>query len=106
MVMENKPCCWQHPGPITLDSDQPSTGQSCDPSWAWDRVKYVPESSCLYSWHRQFFGTISKSTKIKIKSRLVMYVCVYKSSKEEQQAHVPTLCYMLQNLPVQYGQSF
>lgn len=47
MVMENKPCCWQHPGPITLDSDQSSPGQSCDPNWAWDRVKRVPESSCF-----------------------------------------------------------
>lgn len=77
MFMENKPCCWQYPGPITLDSDQPSPRQSCDPNCAWDRVTYVPESSCLYSWHRQCFGTISKFTKIKIKLRLVMYVCVY-----------------------------
>lgn len=76
MVMENKPCCWQHPGTITLDSDQPSPGQSCDLNWAWDRVKHVPDSSSFYSCHRQCFGTISKFTIIKIKSRLVMYVCV------------------------------
>lgn len=70
MVMENKPCCWQHPGPHTLDSAQPSPGQSCDPNWAWDRVKRVPDSSCFYSWHRQHSGTISKFTVIKIQSRL------------------------------------
>lgn len=71
MVMENKPCCWQHPAPITLDSDQPSPEQSCDPNWAWDRVKHVPDSSCFYSWHRQRSGTVSKFTIIKIKLRLV-----------------------------------
>lgn len=76
MVMENKPCCWQHPGPITLDSAQPSPRQSCDPNCAWDGVKHVPDSSCFYSWHRQHSGTISKFTIIKIQSRLVTYVCV------------------------------
>lgn len=76
MVTENKPCRWQHPGPITLDSDQTSPRQSYDPNWAWYRVKHGLESSCFYIWHRQHFGTISKFTIIRIKLRLVMYVCV------------------------------
>lgn len=73
-LWENKPCCWQHPGPITLDSDSPR--QSCGPNWAWYRIKHVPDSSYFYIWHRHPFGTISKFTIIKIKLRLVTYACI------------------------------